>query len=212
MPELLAKVFPLALASAASPIILALSIALLSKKNFSSLAAFFAGSAAAALMLAIFGIFFAAGDGQIAMALGFSPSSIDLALGLVFFAFGAKTFFAKPSKENKIKSKKTIGFAKWIAIGFIANITNFDAMLLNITAIREIFNSAASAAEKFGLLAFCDILLLSPILLPAIIYAIAPSKTQKILSPLARIMRKFANYIVGAIFLIFGAYLALKGI
>jgi len=212
MLELLAKIFPLALASAASPIILALCITLLSKKNFSALGAFFAGSLISAAILAVLGIFFAAGDGQIAIALGFSPYSIDLALGIIFFAFGAKTFFTKPSEEKSPARKKSFGFVKWIAIGFFANITNFDAALLNITAIREIFNSAVSSASKIGLLAFCDIFLLSPILLPAIIYAVAPSKAQKILSPLGKFMEKYANYIVGVIFLAFGVYLALKGI
>ena len=213
MFELFATILPLAVASAASPVILGVSVALLSRKNFGAAAALLASGVLAAAILALVGASVAAEDDVVAKSLGFSPAIVDLALGIVFLAFGAKVLLEKPSKEG-ISRKGAAGWgpAKWFAIGFIGNITNFDAVLLNLAAVREIFNSSLAMASKLELLAFADFFFVLPALLPIAICVLAPAASQKVLVPIGKSMSKYGKYVVGAIFIVFGAYLIVKGI
>ncbi|MFA5108468.1 MAG: GAP family protein [Candidatus Micrarchaeia archaeon] len=211
MSELLLKIIPLAIASAASPVIIAVTLALLSKKSFGTLGAFFLGCAVAALILAGIGITFATEDDVVAKSMGFSPSIFDLALGILFLAIGVKIILEKPSGQSNLQGKnKRKSLIKWFAIGLIGSLTNFDAAILNITAIREIFNSGITTLQKIELLALCDFFLLLPILLPCMIYVFAPAASQRVLTPVAVWLKKYGNYIVGVIFLSFGVFLLLK--
>lgn len=211
MIELLLSILPLAIASAASPGIIIVTLALLSKKEFGALTSFFIGCLIAAIILAAIGISFAAEDDVVAESMGFSALAIDLALGILLLAFGIKVILEKPKNENRIDAKKkSRGAFAWLAIGIIGSLTNFDAVLLNLAAVREIFNSTAAMLNKFLMLAFCDLFLLSPILLPCALYIFAPQKSQKILAPVAVWLKKWGNLLVGAIFIMFGIFLVLK--
>jgi len=213
MLEVFAKVLPLAIASAASPVILGVAIALLSKKNFGGAAAFLLGGVLVAIILAAAGATIAAGDDKAAESLGYPPSAFDVAVGALLLLFGINVFFEKPSeKRNMPDGKGGRHMAKWLAIGFIANITNFDAVLLNVTAVREIFNSGIATAPKLELLAFADFFFLLPALLPVAVYVIAPSAAQRMLSPVGDAMNRYGRYVVGVIFIAFGAYMIMNGI
>ncbi len=213
MSDLFIQILPLAVASAASPVIIAISLALLSKKSFGALGAFFFGCALATLILAGIGISVAAEDEVVASSIGLSTSVLDLALGAVFFAFGVKVMLEKPADEkNPPPTKKPRSPISWFALGLFGSLTNFDAAILNITAVREIFNSNIVLLQKAFLLVFCDFFLLSPILLPCIIYVFAPAASKALLAPVADWLKKNGNYLVGAIFIIFGIFLVMKGI
>jgi hypothetical protein len=212
MLELFVQILPLAIASAASPVIFAIAIALLSKKNLGGAAAFFAGGLAVAAILAAAGISIAAEDDKFAESIGKSPAMIDAAVGLLFLAFGIKVLFDKPKEKEEARPAINAGgrHFRWFAIGFLANITNFDAVLLNLAAVREIFNSSIASIPKLELLAFCDFFLLLPSLLPIAFYIIAPERSQRMLVPVENAMKKYGQYVVGAIFIIFGAYMMLR--
>ena len=213
MLEVFLKILPLAIASAASPIILAATVALLSKKNFGCAFSFLAGCVLAAAVLAAVGISFAAEDDKVAESMGFSPSIFDIAIGALFLAFGIKVLVEKPAaKQDVPRAGKSGGKIKWFAIGLIGSITNFDAALLNITAVRAIFNSGIALLPKLSLLAFCDFFLLSPALLPIALCILAPEKSQKLLVPVGNAMNKYGRYVVAAIFIIFGILLIKNGI
>jgi len=214
MFETFAAVLPLAIASAASPVILGVSITLLSKKNFGAAAAFLAGGVLVAAILALAGVSIAAGDDKVAESVGLPATSIDLAIGLLLLVFGIKVLFEKPKKRDEIPQAGSAhrGNLKWLAIGFIGNITNFDAVLLNLAAVREIFNSALSTMPKLELLSFCDFFFLAPALVPIAFYTFAPEASQKFLVPVGSAMKKYGQYVVGAIFIIFGAVLIMKGL
>ena len=213
MAELFISILPLAVASAASPIILGVSISLLARRNTVSAMALLLGGMLVALLLAGAGIFVAQGDDKAAEALGFQPKAADLAVGILLLAFGVKELLEKPKQEQApTGAKKSRGFSRWLAISFIGNITNFDAVLLNLAAVRQIFNSNAALAYKLMLLGFCDFFFVAPALLPIVFYFLMPEKSERVLAPVGKWMQKYGHYLVGAIFVIFGAYLVMKAV
>jgi len=213
MAELFLSILPLAIASAASPIILGVSIALLARKNTSAAIALLMGGIIVALLLAAAGMSVAAEDDKAAEALGFQPRAADIAIGALLLAFGIKELLEKPKPESApAGAKKSRGFSKWLAISFIGNITNFDAVLLNLAAVRQIFNSTAELPYKLALLGFCDFFFVAPALLPIVFYFLMPEKSARMLAPVGKWMQKYGHYLVGAIFAVFGAYLILKAV
>jgi len=213
MDGLFLSILPLAVASAASPIILGVSVALLARKNTSAAIALLLGGAMVALLLAAVGISVAAEDDKAAEALGMGPRAADIAIGALLLAFGIKSLLEKPKQESApAGAKKAHGFSRWLAISFIGNITNFDAVLLNLAAVREIFNSQAALAYKLLLLGFCDFFFLSPALVPLALYLYAPEKSARLLLPVGKWMQKYGHLLVGIIFVAFGLFLVLKGI
>jgi len=212
MDGLFLSILPLAIASAASPIILGVSVALLARKNTSAAFALLLGGVIVALILAAVGISVAVEDDKAAEALGFQPRAADIAIGALLAAFGIKSLLEKPKQESaQSGAKKARGFFSWLAISFIGNITNFDAVLLNLAAVREIFNSSAELAYTLLLLAFCDFFFVAPALLPLALYSFAPEKSARLLAPVGKWMQKYGHYLVGLIFVVFGLFLMLKG-
>jgi len=100
----------------------------------------------------------------------------------------------------------------WTGIGFIVSITNFDAVIFNFTAAKEVGQAVISGAQKFIILTLGAIFFNLPIILPLSLYLIAPKFAQKILNPLNTFLKKYGNYIVGVIFLAFAIYLGYKGV
>jgi hypothetical protein len=171
MDSLFLSVLPLALASALSPLILGISIALLARKNLKAASTFFMGGLLVAALIAIAGAGVADGDDKVVEKLGFKPRAADFFFGAIFLLFGLKVFFEKPESKRDIppEAKKARGPFRWLAIGFLVNITNFDAVLLNFAAARQIFNSTVALAPQLALLAFCDFFFLAPALLQALL-------------------------------------------
>ncbi len=208
MLGLIASILPLALASALSPIILAVSVALLAKGNVRAASALVIGGLFAASLIAFAGASVAEEDDKLAEHLGFKPQAADLFFGVIFLGFGLKVFFERPKEGELVRGgQKKAGTLKWLAISFFGNITNFDAVLLNFAAVRQIFNSEIAPIQKFALLAFCDFFFLAPALVPLLFYCAAPEKCGRLLRPVGTWMSKYGHYLVGAIFIIFGFYL-----
>ncbi len=213
MLELLARVLPLAVASAMSPVILGIAVALLSGKKGSNAgaSAFLAGGVVVAAALAILG--FAAGNGFLSsFGIRHLPASLDIGLGVLLVAFAAKTLLEKEEGDGKKIGQSGGGPMKWFAIGFLANATNADAVVLNFTAVREIFREGANSIYEISLLALADFFFLAPALVPLLIYMIAPEKTSRYLAPIGAWMKRYGKFVVASIFLIFGMYLLRKGL
>jgi len=103
-------------------------------------------------------------------------------------------------------------FAKWFALGLLLNITNFDAVLLNITATKEIFQAGIHVVSAVLLTGICDALFLLPIILPISAYMIAPNTAEKALGPVAAASEKYGKYLLMIILLSFGVYLLWRGL
>ncbi len=212
MVNLLIEILPLAIASAMSPVILGISIALLSKKATHTVFAFLFGSALAALILLAIGIGFASGDDIVAASISQPVAIFDLALGILLGAFGVKVLLEKEGAGSRLKAGAAISARKMAAIGLLGTLTNFDAALLNITAVRAIASAADSFATKLAALGIAEFFLLSPILLPLAFYFVAPQKSVKLLAPVGAWMEKYGRFVVGLIFLGFAVYLVAKAL
>jgi threonine/homoserine/homoserine lactone efflux protein len=211
MLELSAKVLALAIASAMSPGLLAVAIYLLAGKNSPKARAFafMMGGVVVALILA--GVAFAAVSEASSGRTPRIPAYIDIALGVLFILFAAKQVLVKEGDAPRLEeASQKPSLLKWFLIGFIANITNFDAVLLNITAVKEIVEAGVGRFYGLLLISMADLFFILPVLLPLAICVVAPERTEKMLSPVGAWMKKYGRYLVAAIFFIFGVYLLLR--
>ena len=215
MFELLIKVIPLGIGSTISPVVFGIALTLLGGKHYPKqrILAYLLGAVITVVILAIVGMLI--GSGAVAGAALIPSASIDILIGFLLIVFGIKSALSKKEEKSDISlghEKPSPQLAKWFLIGFIINITNFDAVMLNITAIKEIFEAGIAPAYEIILAVICDLLFLLPILLPLFVYLIMPNTAEKILSPIGAAAEKYGKYILAAIFFVFGVYLLSKGL
>lgn len=215
MTDLLIKILPLDLASTLSPGILALTVFLLSKKEYriGRTLALWIGSFAVAVALAIVGL-----------KLGNSiqdpdnkriiDNIVDLVLSALFFYFGIKSLLVKDTdkSEKNVEKDESRDLWKWFLIGLVISVTNFDAVIFNLTAAKEIGQSDVTGTSKLLLLIMGGVFFTLPIILPLVLYLIMPKLAQKILDPLNAFLTKYGRYIVALIFIVFAVYLLIKGL
>lgn len=216
MIHLIATVLPLDIASTLSPGILALVLFLLgSKKNGTKRTlALLAGAIFTAVCIAVAGFTL----GSVGVHQG-KPSLfsliVDCFLGFLLIVFGIKELI---SKENPISLKddsNKVGFVKWFIIGFIINITNFDAVLLSFTAAREVGRSTLVLFNKLAIVTFNMSFFILPITLPLFLTLLFPKIAHKFLTRLNVYVIKYSKYIIAFLFIVFGIYLlsrVVKGI
>lgn len=215
MYDTLAKIMPLLLASTLSPGILALSIILLSKKQYGvgQTFALFIGSLISSIIVIIIGLVLGQKI-QDPTGTNMVDNIVDIVLAGIFLFFGIKSFLYKDddSKEKKIGHEEKRNLWMWLGIGFAVSITNFDAVIFDITAAKEVGQSALSSMQKTILLVIESFFFNLPIILPLVLYLFMPRIARRILDPLNVFLTKYGRFIVGAIFLGFGIYLAYKGL
>lgn len=212
MFELLLKVLALGIASAFSPVILGVTVALLARKNRPVLHSLFfltGGIISAAIILAL-GLIIAAGSSSPV----FHPSvTTDLLLGTLFLIFGFSSLLSKPRARDKTEAPKTdLAMFKWLLVGFFLNITNFDAILLYLTAAKEVFEAQLPLMEKAPLALLSTLFFLLPTLLPIALWLLLPGASKKVLAPIGAAMDKYGKYVVAVIFFGFGVYLLSKAL
>lgn len=216
MLELLLKVVGLGIASAMSPVILGVAVSTLAGKDrpVKKALALLAGALiTAALVLSASAAFathlLSIGKGVPGGVLAY----FDIGLGAVFILFALFSVLKKEKPANAGKHPASnAGFAKWLALGFLLNATNFDAILLYFTEIKLVFHSGAGIAEAGILLLIATGFFTLPATLPLAVYSIAPARAARMLEPVGAWMKKYGNLVVSAIFLAFGAYLLYSGI
>jgi len=215
MIETLLKVMPLYLASTMSPGILALAVILLSKKQNGLIQtlALLVGSLITSIIIIIVGL-------KLGQTIA-DPSGknlidniIDLVLAILFLIFGIKSILYKDddSKTKKLGHDESKKLLLWLGIGFVISITNFDAVIFDLTAAKETGQAIINNFDKFIILLLGVLFFNLPIILPLVLYSIAPKFAQKILTPLNVFLQKYGGYIVGAIFLGFAIYLGYEGL
>ncbi|MFA6492637.1 MAG: GAP family protein [Patescibacteria group bacterium] len=214
MIALLAKILPLQLAATLSPGIFALTIILFTKKNHAigRVLALLLGSIFVAIFLGFLGL----KTGQSITAFsthGKISVIIDFALAILFLYFGIKGL-VKPDREKKesLGENPARQLGKWFIVGLIISITNFDAVLLNFAAAKEIGASGIILFDKIILLFVGILFFVLPILIPLFFYLILPSLAQKVLTPINKFLVKFGRLLVSIIFIIFAIYLIYKGL
>ncbi|MBN2477885.1 GAP family protein [Candidatus Micrarchaeota archaeon] len=210
MLDLLLKITALGIGSTVSPVIFGITISLLAENKYprQRTLAFLCGSIVVAVLLAILGSLF----GNVPLILGSEFSKqmlyLDIFLGLLFIFFGIYPLILKKRKQHlKIKKEKTSpALIKWFSISFIVNITNFDAVLLYLTEVREIFQSSFSLFDEISLSIFGGLFFILPVLLPFIAYLLMGKNAKKFLNPFGNLMEKYGQILATVIFLLFGFY------
>lgn len=220
MTELLAQIIPLCLGASIDPVLLALTLTILSSKNHSKAKAFsfLFGSMLVIALIAYFGILLGegvigGGDRHVLKAI------IDIVFGVLLFYLGVSAIIEKNKKkneENEIKNEEKEaqgkGLIKWLIVGFIVSITNVDAIVLYLTASKEIGYTDFSNFTKIIISAIGGIIVLFPIVLPLVLSIIIPKTAEKILKPVGKFMDKYGSYIVAFIFIGFAVIMLYKGL
>lgn len=215
MVDVLIKIFPLDLASTLSPGILAIIIILLAKKEhgLTRAIALGLGSLLVAVILAFLGLKL----GQNVQDINNNKiidNIIDLALAAVFLYFGIKSLLYQDKEKHlkAIDANQSGQLVKWFLIGFAISITNFDAVIFNFSAAKEVGQSTINDLEKIILLIVNSLFFIAPVLIPLIIYLLMPKLADKILEPVNKFLTKYGRYIIGIIFIGFAIYLIIQGL
>jgi len=206
------SIIPLDIASTISPIILALTIFLLSNKHHqrSRLLAFLTGSILVGIVITTIGF----NLGQHILTNKKDPevsAIVDLFLGSLFLFFSIKSFITKERKIKVDSNPENKKILKWFIIGLLVNATNFDALFLNLTASKEVGNADISMFAKIVLL-FVNLLFFTlPVTFPIFLYSLFPLSANKVLDKVNFYLVRYGRYIVGILFLIFALIFLIRG-
>jgi hypothetical protein len=217
MEQLFIKVLPLALASAVSPASLAVSLVILGGKNQPRLKAFayLLGGAVVAVAITILGLVLA--DGATHVAGPHAHSIIDAVLGSLLLVLGIVALAIKPGKNGKALSgvdsqSETRQLATCGLMGLLAMGLNVSSLVPFLAAVRDVGKAVVSFEVKGVALGVCWTLLLLPMILPLVIYLVAPKAAARILTPISIVATKYGRYLVAAICLILGAVFVWEGV
>jgi threonine/homoserine/homoserine lactone efflux protein len=211
MLEILVQIIPLSIASTLSPGIVAIMVALLCGKNRPMLKAlaFAFGGLLSVLVLT---------SGVVSVLNGANPPAIlkspefAIVFGVVLVLFGIHSAFEKPYGEKEIETKKRkFAIPLLIALGFLVNITNFDAVLLYLTELKMIYFAGLADNREIILTSFCAFMFLLPSTFPIIARLAFPASSQEILDHVRKLLKKYGNALMAGLFIIFGLVFIWKG-
>lgn len=201
----LTKILLLQLSSTISPMIFSISLIILSDKKtaLKNIFAFFIGSLSVVIIVAFLGV--PLGD----MLATIKPNNniriiINLILAIILIYLSIHELIAKKSnkKQDEISKNSPNQFGKWVALGFALNATNLNSLIANFTALKEISVAQFNPVLDLILILFGMACFTFPILVPMLIYLVAPKVSQKILRPIDKLMTKYGNYLIALIFII----------
>ncbi|MEV5436206.1 GAP family protein [Streptomyces sp. NPDC052682] len=212
MTTLLAKVLPLALGAAVSPTLFVAAVVLLSDpvRARRRAGAFAVG---AAVPLAVIGaaglVLFRGTRGQGHVRI--SPV-VDLVFGLLLLLLAVRAALVPARTEHRRRHRAVTSPAACAALGAGLMAVNFSSLALFVPAVKEIALSASvSTADQVVVLAIAVVLALLAVLVPLVLYLIAPAQAQSVLTPLLAAAKRHSRAIGMAICLAFGVYLVVKG-
>lgn len=215
MLPLLLKIIPLGVASALSPFLLAFTVILLGSKNRpkEKVLALLSGTILVLLLLTFLGL--AAGNSEGKNQDTIIDTIINLILGGLCIFFAVKTFLVKRrnnGEERKWQDNEPKNvLLKLFLLGFVINITNFDGELFYLAAIKEIYQTSIGVFWKIIFNIISMLFYLFPILFPFLAYLMWPSGADKIITPVANLMKKYGAAITEVLFLLFGFYFLGRG-
>lgn len=209
MELLIAKIIALGLASGISPMIFAASILLITneKNPVRKICAFIAGGMAVALTLAILTMQVWEGNillSQPAASSG-EKSIISSILALLMILTGAYILISR--KKSKMKIAIPDSALQIFFMGVLLYAGNFKSLLINLVALREIFDSSLSFGVKIICFVLSDFLLLLPSIFPLIVYLFARKDSEKIIIPIRHFFDKYGTRILAVVCIVLGAWM-----
>lgn len=213
MVQVLLKILPLDIAATLSPGLFALALFLLGSTFKPKLRTFgfFLGTLIVGIGISLAGFFIgqavSEGTGETL------PSAIfDLVFGLVFVYFAVKSIISRDREIKTSSKEEKYPAMRWILLGIILSVTNFDALFLCLNAAKEVSVAEISLGSQIFLIIINLIFFTSPITIPLIFYLIVPKTAEKILSKANNFVLKYARYLIFVIFVIFATILIYRGL
>lgn len=220
METLLPQMIILGLGAAICPMVLAISIFLLTSKNHPK-AQVISLAAGGALALAIIGGLVLKGGPAVLKQQTSGPSTmlggIDAFLGVLLLLVGIKTYISrnkpKKKKAHKGAAAKSLGriSLRNMGLGLVIAATN-KSMILYLVAAKRAAESGLPFIQQALAVSVTGFLYLMPMLLPLFIVTISPARSEKTLGKIEKVLEKDGVYIVTAISLGFGIFLLIKGL
>lgn len=215
MIQLLAKILSLGVAiMLASPMVFPLSFLLLGKKVQPKMRTFFLflGTLVVGVAMAVIGFFI----GQ-AVEPGAGPTVvsavIDLFLGALFVFFAVKSLASTEKKFKEVDESQPHHFLlRAFGIGAGLEALNFDALLLVITAAKEVSTADVSSLDSILLLVLIVFFFTAPVTIPLFLALIFPRAISGIFGRVNTFIMKYSKYILFAVFAIFAGLLLYNGI
>ena len=97
-------------------------------------------------------------------------------------------------------------------MGLLAMGLNVSSLVPYLAAVRDVGKAAVSFEVKGVALGVCGTLLLLPMILPLVVFLVAPKAAARILTPISIAATKYGRFLVAAICLILGAVFVCEGV
>jgi threonine/homoserine/homoserine lactone efflux protein len=217
MAELLARLVPLGLAGAVSPIAIVVCIALLSSRRpLANAAAYVAGittvlAAVGAFALALFGPGSASGAESSDIV-----NTIELTLGVLLLLFAAKQALGEPDPDAPppgwMAALEQLGPARAYAFGLIVEATNIKRLAIYLAGLSEITRSDVTFAQSVLSLGIFLALLEAGLVAPIIVFATLTDRSTAMLDSARRWLLTYNRRILAVIFGVIGAVLVERGL
>jgi hypothetical protein len=225
MAELLTRTLPLAVGAAVSPLVLAISVALLSGRTrpMARAAAFGAGAAVPIVIVAGAGMVVrlpsvgewigALEDGPLTASAG-----IDIAAGIVLMLVGGRLVIRRPTAtERRAAGLGSPGRPEASPLRFFLGglgimLTNVSTLALFVPASKDVAIAPVSLFAQVVVLFLLAAIVLIPVWVPIAAYALAPGSAARILGRAAMAVREHAREVTAAVVVALGVYLVVRGI
>jgi threonine/homoserine/homoserine lactone efflux protein len=217
MAELLARLVPLGLAGAVSPIAIVVCIALLSSRRplanalayVAGITTVLAGVGAAALIV------FGPGSASDAESSD-TVNAIELTLGVLLLLFAAKQALGEADPDAPppgwMDVLERLGPSRAYAFGLIVEATNVKRLAIYLAGLSEITRSEVAGAQSVLALVVFGCLLEAGLIAPIAVYATLPGRSTEILDRSRRWLLVYNRRILAVIFGVIGVVLVERGL
>ena len=217
MGQLFARLLPLAVATAISPGVLAVSLVLLGGKINPRLAdvSLLSGGIVAALVATLVGLLI--GGHATAVAGPKINPVIDLVVGVLLLLVAIAGLVMRPAHSGGLLARldarpRRRQLAVCFAAGLLAIAANPSTVIPLVAAIRLVGKAALGWEITTLALGLVWVLVLLPILLPLVLYVADPAAAARILTPISAAATKYGPYLGAAICTVIGIVLLHDGL
>jgi threonine/homoserine/homoserine lactone efflux protein len=217
MGELLARLVPLGLAGAVSPIAIVVCIALLSSRRpLGNAVAYVAGittvlAAVGAFVLVVFGPG-SASDAESSDVV----NTVELMLGVLLLLFAAKQALGEADPDAPppgwMSALERLDPARAYGFGLIVEATNVKRLAIYLAGLSEISRSHITGFQSVVCLSVFGLLLEAGLIAPITLYATRPRRSTAILDRTRRWLLTYNRRIVAVILAVIGAVLVERGV
>jgi threonine/homoserine/homoserine lactone efflux protein len=215
--ELLARLVPLGVAGAFSPIAIVVCIALLSSRRpLANAVAYVAGittvlAAVGAFALAVFGPG-SASDAESSVIV----NTIELTLGVLLLLFAVKQALGEADPDAPppgwMAALERLGPGRAYAFGLIVEATNVKRLAIYLAGLSEITRSDVTEFQSVLSLCIFGLLLEAGMIAPITVYAALPGRSTAILEGARRWLLTYNRRILAVIFCLIGVVLVERGL